>query len=112
MGAYPIGVVGESFTNDDGSSRQTEIGRCQAGELVSLERDPANKYDANCVKVVSSRGIQIGNISRDDDWICERLDRGGYLEARILSVAKGTAGKRGVVLCPDGREGRMAGGHP
>jgi len=99
MGAYPIGIVGESFKNDDGSSRQAEIRHCSSGELVCLERDPNNKYDSNCVKVISPRGVQIGNISRDDDWICERLDRQGFVDARILRIGEGAKGKLGVVIC-------------
>lgn len=99
MSSYPIGVVGESFDNEDGTSRQTEIRRCSAAEPVTLQRDPDNRYDSNCVRVVSARGVQIGNISRDDSWICERLDRGGFVDARVLSVRKGAGGKLGVVLC-------------
>jgi hypothetical protein len=99
MTAYPIGIVGESFANDDGSSRQSEIARCALGEAVSLVRDPQNRYDANCVKVVSSRGVQIGNISRDDAWICERLDREAFLDARIFDIGKGAKGALGAVLC-------------
>jgi hypothetical protein len=99
MGSYPIGIVGESFDNDDGSSRQAEIRRCSAGEPVTLQRDPQNRYDRNCVNVVSARGVQIGNISRDDSWIAERLDGGGFVDARILSVRDGSHGKLGVVLC-------------
>lgn len=99
MGAYPIGIVGESFHNDDGSSRQTEIARCRPGEPVKLEREPTNKYDANCVKVISTRGVQIGNISRDDAWICERLDKGGFVDARILSIGLSKHAKAAVVLC-------------
>jgi HIRAN domain-containing protein len=98
MSAYPVGIVGESVDNDDGSSRQDEIRKCAARQPVTLVRDPANKYDANCVKVISARGVQIGNISRDDDWICERMDRGGYVDARILEVRTGQRAK-GVVLC-------------
>lgn len=99
MGAYPIGIVGESFSNQDGSSRQAEIKHCSAGEPVTLERDPENEYDPNCVKVISARGVQIGNISREDDWICERLDREGFVDARILRVRKAAKGKFGVVIC-------------
>ena len=98
MGAYPIGIVGESFDNEDGGSRQSEIARCEIGEQVQLERDPANKYDKNCVRVLSARGVQIGNISRDDGWICERMDKGGFVDARVLSIGKGKRGM-GVVLC-------------
>jgi len=99
MGSYPIGIVGESFDNDDGSSRQAEISRCAPSEPVTLQRDPDNRYDSNCVKVISVRGIPIGNISRDDGWIAERIDRAGFVDARILSVREGARGKLGVVLC-------------
>ena len=104
MTSYPVGVVGESFTNEDGTSRQEEIARCRLGEPVTLERDPQNKHDANCVKVVSSRGVQIGNISRDDSWICERLDRGAFLDARIMRIGQVSKGKSGVVLCVRSRQ--------
>lgn len=99
MGAYPIGIVGESFNNDDTTSRQAEIKRCSAGEQVILERDPENKYDVNCIKVISARSRQLGNISRNDSWICERLDRGGFVDARILNINEGTNGLLGVVIC-------------
>jgi hypothetical protein len=99
MTSYPIGIVGESFTNEDGSSRQEEIARCQPGEPVTLERDPQNKHDANCVKVISARGVQIGNISRDDFWIRERLDRGAFVDARIMRAGQRSRGKSGVVTC-------------
>jgi hypothetical protein len=99
MTSYPIGIVGESFTNEDGTSRQHEIARCRPGEPVTLERDPQNKHDARCVKVMSARGVQIGNISRDDSWICERLDRGAFLDARIMRVGQAAKGKSGVVIC-------------
>jgi len=98
MGTYSISVVGESFANDDGSSRQAEIRRCKVGEAVSLIRDPDNLHDANCVRVVSTRGAQIGNIGRKDDWICERLDAGRYVEASIEFVGEAERGKLGVVL--------------
>jgi hypothetical protein len=99
MGSYPIGIVGESFDNDDGSSRQAEIKRCSSGEPVTLQRDSDNRYDSNCVNVVSARGVQIGNISRADGWIAERIDRAGFVDARILSVREGARAKLGVVLC-------------
>lgn len=98
MGVYFINVVGESFANNDGSSRQREIARCLAGETVSLEREPDNPYDSNCVKVVSPRGVQIGNIGRGDAWICERIDAGRPIRAHIDSIGTGEAGWAGVVL--------------
>jgi hypothetical protein len=99
MTAYPIGIVGESFANEDGSSRQAEIKRCSAGEPVSLERDPQNRYDAKCIKVVSVRGRQIGNMSRNDAWIADRIHCETFVDARILGIRKNANGMHGVVLC-------------
>jgi hypothetical protein len=95
---YPIGIAGESFRNDDGSERQAEIARCRAGEIVDLVREPENRFDTNCVKVMSARGVQIGNIARADGWIAERLDRGASLRAEILSINEARPGLFGVVL--------------
>lgn len=87
MSHYPIGVAGESFANDDGTDRQAEIGRCRVLERVKLVREPSNPYDSNCIRVVSARGVQIGNISRQAaEWMAERLDRGGHLLARIHAI--------------------------
>jgi hypothetical protein len=98
MGEYSISVVGESFRNSDGKSRQAEIKWCRVGEPVELVREPDNPHDANCVKVVSARGVQIGNIGRDNGWICERLDRGAPVSATIDFIEPADNGKLGVVL--------------
>lgn len=99
MPVYPIPVVGESFDNEDGTSRQAEIARCIVLERVKLIREPDNPYDANCVRVVSPRGVQIGNVSRRvAAWMAERLDRGGRLIARIHAINSGPKQMRGVVL--------------
>ena len=97
MKTYPIGIVGESFDNDDGSSRQAEIMRCTIGEPAVLVRDPGNRFDPNCVRVVSARGVQIGVIARDDGWIAEVMDQGKPMAAMILSVNDGPHGA-GVVI--------------
>lgn len=98
MGVYSLGIVGESFDNDDGGSRQAEIKRCSADEPVTLERDPDNAYEKDCVRVLSARGVQIGNISREHPWICERIDGGRFVEARIGKVRRGAKGLAGVVI--------------
>lgn len=97
MGQYPIGVAGESFTNDDGSSRQAEIRRCRAGERVDLVREPDNPHDPLAVRVVSERGVQIGYLPTSASWIAERLDKARTVEAAIKDVT-GSRGKNGVVL--------------
>jgi hypothetical protein len=101
MGEYFIAVVGESFDNDDGTSRQEELRLCEEGDRVSLVRQPDNPRDPNCVAVISANGVQIGNISRDDAWLAERLDRGQRATAFIARLNKGKKGLVGAVLLVD-----------
>lgn len=35
------------------------------GEMVSLERQPENRYDPNAVKVNNVDGVQVGHIKRE-----------------------------------------------
>ena len=59
-------LAGEGQVNADGSRRQDELRRCRPGQMVTLRREPANKFDANAVLVVSMRGTGIGYLARDD----------------------------------------------
>lgn len=97
MDGYPAAVAGETFSNADGSDRQGEIRRCSIGEPVTLEREPDNPYDEMCVKVISARGVQIGNIARAAGWVAERMDEGGQVSATIYKLNPGPRGT-GVVL--------------
>lgn len=98
MSTYPAAVAGESFANEDGSSRQAEIAKCSAGEPVLLIPDPENRYDARCIRVVSVRLVQIGNIAREAPWIADCMDEGKAVEATIRSIFAGDGGLLGVVL--------------
>lgn len=100
MGKW-IGVVGESHANDDGSSRQAEIARCSVGEPVRLRHRPDNRFDTNCIEVLSARGVQIGVLSREHAAVFAPHFRAGHqVEAEIAKINGGTAGKpsRGVVI--------------
>jgi hypothetical protein len=99
MGEYRAAVAGESFRNEDGSDRQTEIAKCKVGETITLEREPDNQHDRNCIRVISARGVQIGNIARDGaQWMAERMDRGHPVTATIDSIGRGEGWNLGVVL--------------
>lgn len=99
MSLYPLSVAGESFLNSDGSSRQEEIRRCRIGEPVTLELDPNNPYDSNCIKVISARGIQIGNIARQQaEWLSEHIELGNHCSAVILDGGESESGHFGVSL--------------
>lgn len=99
MRRYDVDVVGESFQNEDGSSRQEELARLRVGDEVTLERDHHNPYDANCVRVLSARGIQIGNAGREQaKWLSKRIAEGKRVEARIASIGESSSGLLGATL--------------
>ena len=98
---WSLNIVGESFKNSDGSSRQAEIVRCRPGERIELRREPNNRHDANAVAVHTARGVQIGHIARDQSrWIGGKIDKGVHVIAIVERVHGGEPGKpsRGVLI--------------
>lgn len=102
---FLVGVKGESFRNDDGTSRQDIIRRLRPGQPVRLLADPTNTHDRWAVKVLTENGEQIGWLpsdARDADGIL----KGEPISAQIHAINGGTTwwkrlqGKKhvGVVL--------------
>jgi hypothetical protein len=60
---FTIEVKGESYRNDDGTSRQDIIRRCQVEEPINLIYEPHPK-DKNAVKVCRLNGEQLGYIPK------------------------------------------------
>jgi len=59
-------VVGVSHLNADGSSRQSIIAdEVKEDDLLKLEPEPKNPYDANAVKVTTAKGLQIGYLNKE-----------------------------------------------
>lgn len=64
-------VVGVTFDNDDGSSRQEILATCESFQPLRLEHEEDNPHDANAIAVRTEDGRQIGHLSRDvasDVW--------------------------------------------
>lgn len=57
-------VVGVTFNNDDGTSRQEIIKAMTKDAPVTLTREPNNKYDPNAIMVSSIDG-QVGYIGKE-----------------------------------------------
>lgn len=93
-------VVGVSFNNSDGQSRQRIIGKCSVGEHVYLAPEPDNPYDHDAILVCRSNGEQLGHLNRE--LAHDIMNRGelGSLVAQISDLTGGTWGKptRGVNL--------------
>lgn len=96
-GAAFVEVVGESFDNDDGTSRQEAIQRLRAGDAVDLRLEPDNRFDRRAIAVHTARG-QIGYISRDDRWLYEFVKAGKIGEVIVDSCGPNADGIWGVSL--------------
>lgn len=62
-------VVGESFENSDGTSRQKSLANCNPGDVILLERQPHNKHGSNAIFVKTHSGHGLGYISSADSKI-------------------------------------------
>lgn len=97
---FEISVVGESFDNADGTSRQKIIKGCFVTDPISLRPEPTNRYDPHAIAVFHAKG-QIGYIGRDH---CARLraemDGGQIKKVEIANIVGGEPGKPhlGVIL--------------
>lgn len=88
MGTYSLKVVGVSFANENGTSRQDIIRQCRIGDKAQLVREPDNPYSKNgdAVKVLTADG-QIGYISNDYSfWVSRLIDEGATIDAYIERI--------------------------
>lgn len=94
---YPTKVTGVTYKNDDGSSRQTILGKCSNGETVDLIREPNNPHDRNAVKVCRKSGEQLGYVARDSAEMVQRaiVEEHKQPKSRILEIRK----KEGKYSC-------------
>ena len=79
-------VVGVTFANPDGTSRQEIMSNLVEGSSVFLEREPNNKFDKNAVKVNTLLG-QVGYLGRDYAAILSgMMDTGHIFTATIAEL--------------------------
>ncbi len=95
-------VVGVTFDNPDGTSRQAIIERFgAAGMDLEIRPEPDNPHDENALGVwvrkgghFGSRTLQIGYVRSElADELRESLEKGCEISARILEVTGGGRGK-------------------
>lgn len=86
--SFICAVVGESFANDDGTSRQAIIDECIVGEAILLEAEPTNRFDPHAVAVRRAADRrQIGHIKRDvAERFLEQCDSGYIYSASIADI--------------------------
>lgn len=81
-------VVGVTFTNEDGISRQGIISQLDNDSIVTIRREPTNKFDTNAIAVFTEYG-QVGYIGKDyASIIAPMMDAGTQFEASIAETDK------------------------
>lgn len=95
-------VVGVTFRNDDGSSRQRILKACREGEMLKLVKRPSGG-DRNAVAVCRKNGQQLGNLRRElAAELAPLLDKGVELQAEITDLTGGGTFRkrtRGCNIC-------------
>jgi Superinfection immunity protein/HIRAN domain len=84
-------VVGVTFTNGDGKTRQSLIETMKEGQILALIADPKNVHDENAVGVFF-KGDQIGTLDKETAKTYSALaqDR-GHLFAVVQEITGGDA---------------------
>ena len=93
---FPSSVVGVSFDNDDGTSRQDNIKRyCSAGEQLQLVREPDNVRDSNAIAVLC-KGRKIGHLRTElGERYADEIDNEEIeMTASVLEVTGGSSDKQ------------------
>jgi len=93
-------IVGESFDNQDGTSRQFGIQKfCTPGKPVKLIREPNNKFDKSAISVwvrgkaflIKEHDHQVGYLSKElAAEFAPLMDAGAQPEAFVKKVFGGT----------------------
>jgi HIRAN domain len=79
-------VVGVTFFNKDGSSRQEIISKISLSSFVELKREPNNEYDPNAIAVFVD-GFQVGFLSGEDAQnIAIMMDSGIQFNAVVEQI--------------------------
>ena len=89
IASYDTKVVGVTFDNADGSSRQRNISRCRNGDEIALQYF---EYDGDPAYAVLTRHGQIGNLSADQARIIDRNYDGCVVQGTINKITGGSSG--------------------
>ena len=89
-------IAGVTHRNNDGSSRQKAIKKCQPFEMLKLTPEPNNQFDPNAIAVFRTTGEQLGYLERRlASETCRRTQKGQHWEAMVFAVT-GDASPRGI----------------
>ena len=100
ISGYPVSVVGESFANADGVSRQEIIANLKSGDTAWFVPEPENPRDEYAMAIFTDKG-QIGYMKRGSplrNMVRKKLENGEKLTAHILNTYMTDVGLYGVVV--------------
>ena len=79
-------VVGVTFTNKDGISRQSIIKELKENDKIFIRREPTNRYDTNAIMVLTEYG-QVGYIGKDySSILAPMMDAGAQFDVKVGDV--------------------------
>ena len=88
-----IPVVGVTFNNPDGVSRQKILRHMKRWETVDIVREPNNEHSSNAIAVVGGMG-NIGHIGREyERYFSSLIDSGATVFAKLSAIYGGNDGK-------------------
>lgn len=81
-------VVGVTFINEYGVSRQSIIKELTQCDSIMLRREPTNRYDTNAIMVLTDKG-QVGYIGKDyASILAPMMDAGTQFKATIGEIGE------------------------
>lgn len=87
---FRMPACGEWYDNEDGTSRQEELAKCEPGDPLKLVREPDNPHDPLAVGVYTLNGVRVGFLRRHRaQWLGSKIDR-GYDVRAIVERIKGS----------------------
>lgn len=83
-------LVGVTYANSDGKSRQTLLSVINTGDSLSLYHNKYNQYDKNCIDVRNKNGEILGHISKElSAKIAPGIDKNVPYQAKVLNITGG-----------------------
>lgn len=104
--SYDLKVVGVSFDNDDGTSRQAALKMCKSGDKITLKRQPTTTHP-NVVQVWANAGM-IGHVSSvEAERLAPIMDNGSTVIAKVKKIIGGTPEKSTLGCIIDVKESKQ-----
>jgi hypothetical protein len=80
-------IAGVKYTNRDGVLRSEILKSCKKGQVLTLERDPRNKYDANAILILNGQGEDLGFVPKEiAKTLAPQIDLGQIFKVSLVDI--------------------------